>query len=345
MRYRRGNISIVHALTAVTLAAFGAVAVDVSTARLARVESRNASEATSMAATRLLDGTAAGVARAREAGEAIGRANLVLGDNVNVAGTSGGVRGQLQLGYYSGSTFIADESDPRRVTSARVLLPNVHSPTFLGNLAFARDHLTVQGRAGSAAGGLAGSDCPLPIAVPDCGIPSAAVCNLNVVFSPDTNDNGAWAMLGSSRPSGATVRDAIDHCSMASTIDDVVTLNNGSITSASQTLASAASNSADIWPSEWGTQPARSSRSGVTRYGHIKKGQIIVFHDAGQCASTKYNGSNLDVVGYLSVGVYDVDTTGAAGDRRVKMHGFCQTVSGRPGGGWYGTRVQPAVSE
>ena len=132
-----------------------------------------------------------------------------------------------------------------------------------------------------------------------------------------------------------------------STIDDIVTLNNGQVSSAGTTLASTVAASSDRWDSRWGTEPARSSQSGLTatQYGRVLKGQIIVFDDPAACSNTKYNGSRLDIVGYMQVAIYDVDTTGNSGTRKVRWHSYCEMSSGVGGGGYYGKTVYPTVTE
>ena len=170
---------------------------------------------------------------------------------------------------------------------------------------------------------------------------------MNVAFSPDNNDNAGWAEIGSTRPSAASLRAAIEDCTAASSIDDITTLNNGAVASAAQALAGRVEASTDTWDPAWGVQPARSSQSGVSAaaYGRVTKGLIIVFDDPSNCAATKYNGTSLDVTGYMQVAIYDVDTKGAAGSRKVRWHSYCEMSRGRGGGGWYGARVHPSLAE
>lgn len=322
------------------------MSVDLTVGRISRVELKNATEAAAHAGTRMLDGTAAGIARAKATAETIAGHNRALGQSLLVS-PSGARDGYIQVGYWSGGRFVASEVDPKRVTAVRVSALRPSTRTFLHHVVDPSGSLSTRGGATAIGGGLGASSCPIPIAIPSCEITSATMCSLNVTFGPDTNDSAGWGLIGSSRPNANTLRDAINNCADHSTIDDVVTLNNGQVTSAAQALASKVGSSADRWSSSWGPEPARSSHSGLSasEYGRVLNGQIIVFDDPANCHGTKYNGSSLDVVGYMQVAIYDVDTTGAAGSRSVRWHSYCETSRGTGGGGYYGKTVYPTMTE
>lgn len=343
---RRGNASIVLTLAITSLAAFGAMSVDLSVGSVARAELRTASESAAHAGTRMLDGTTEGMTRARNLAAAVASRNHALAQSVLVA--PGGARdGTIELGYWANGSFIHDASRPAKVTAVRVTAARPSIGTYLRRVYDRDARLAARGASTSLGGGMGSNGCPIPIAIPSCAIDLTQMCNMNVTFSPDTNDSAGWALIGAERPSSATIRDAINNCAAASTIEDIVTLNNGSVSSAAQELASKVGVSADQWNPAWGAQPARSSQSGMSasQYGHVLEGQIIVFEDPLDCADTKYNGSSLDIVGYMNVAVFDVDTTGQAASRTIRWHSSCDMSRSVGGGGFYGARVYPQMKE
>lgn len=158
-----------------------------------------------------------------------------------------------------------------------------------------------------ALGGRAGTaGCVLPIAIPSCALTTAAdICDVSITLNADQNDNGAWAGPGSSRPSAQNVRNAIESC-VSADASQAASLNNGAITSASQTLAAAVSASSATWDTAaWGQQPAQAARSGVTHYGRV--------------------------------------LTGPVASRQIKLRTSCDTVDGAGGGGFYGVTVPPTI--
>lgn len=344
-RDRVGNASILSALGIVAVSAAGALAVDISVGRIAQVEIKNAAEAGAHAGTRMLDGTPEGIEAAKQMAAAVAARNSVIGSPLSVS-ADGGPDGLVEVGHWSGGSFVADE-DPATATAVRVRATRPDIRTFLRRVSQPDATLSTQARSSSAGGGLGVSDCPLPIAIPSCSIDRATMCDMNISFGPDNNDNGGWGELGSSRPSAASIRDAIDACSMATDVTNVVTLNNGEVASAAHTLASAVAASTDQWDPAWGIQPLRSSQSGLgsAQYGKVLHGNIIVFDDPSNCTATKYNGTSLDIVGFMQVAVYDVDTKGKAETRHVRWHSYCEMTRQRGGGGWYGARVFPTMTE
>lgn len=169
------------------------------------------------------------------------------------------------------------------------------------------------------------------------------------MLNSDNNDNAGWANLGQSRPNATTVRDAITACGLGEVqTADLVSLNNGSINSAMHAMANAVSTSTTSWnTAEFGTQPARSPNSGVCPYGRVLKTHFLVFEDPANCMGTKYNGTSLPVVGFVTAYVYDVDTRGNVNQRTLRARIRCEVdPSAIGGGGFFGTVAPPhLVSE
>jgi hypothetical protein len=164
---------------------------------------------------------------------------------------------------------------------------------------------------------------------------------MDITFGPDNGDNGAWARLGSSRPNAASIRSQLDSCTDQPTTDDIVSLNNGQVSSAAKQLVDMVTASTDTWDtSEWGAQPARSSRSGISaaNYGKVYYTEIIVFEDPENCSNTSFNDTGLEVKGFATAAIWDVDTSGSAAQRKIRMKITCSANDEPAGGGFFGTR-------
>lgn len=326
------------------LLAFAALAIDRGILQVRDQEAQDAADAVAHAAAVRLNGSEQGLADARTSASVVASRNEIGLVPVTLDGTSGAVA-NLELGRWSGTEFFADTTDPQEIAAARARVVRTDIPTVFAYPAFGIQHMAVDGQAVAVAGGVSRMACPLPIAVPDCSLPDMpGLCGADLTFNPDANNGAGWALLGGSRPSASTVRSAINACGLG-TVDtsDVVTMNNGTINSGLQTLAKAVSDSSLTWDEEeFGTLPPQSARSGVTRYGHVIDSWIIVFDDTSECTNTTYNGTNLDVTGFVRAVVYDVDTSGAVANRRIRARLGCAIDPGTAGGGgFYGTTTPP----
>lgn len=345
-RPRRGFAAILFLLLLPVLFGAAAVSIDRAVLLVRDGETQNAADAMAHAASRQLDGTAAGLTRAQAAATRVAQLNMIGQAPLSFSRLTG-PRATLFLGRYENGSFVVDTTNPRMVTAAKAVALRRDVPTVFGNIAFSETELMTERGAVALAGGVGRVDCPLPIAVPSCLLPEpTGICNADLVFNADGNDNAGWARIGSSRPSGSSITDAITACGIpsAGTVD-VVSLNNGEINTALKALADAASASPTVWnTTKYGAMPAQSTRSGVTRYGHVKEGYIIVFQDPQNCSGTKYTGTNLPIVGFAKASVYDVDTKGAASTRRVYTKLRCDIAQhAGTGGGYYGLTAPPRL--
>lgn len=343
-RNRGGNIVALVAIALVILLAFAAVAIDGQRAYMVHGELRNAAEATAHAAALGLDGTTAGYEAAYLRASQIAEANQAAGLSIDLNEMAGDPYA-VELGRYEDGEFVADVTDPSLVKAVRVNLRLQGMNTFFARPAFGTDDMAVAAQARVLGGGPANAKCPLPIAVPSCALPrnsEGSLCDMDIVFGPDNNDNGAWARLGSGSPNAAWVRDSIQSCASASSTVDVVSLNNGQITTASRALADAINASPVTWnASEWGSMPAQVNNSAITTYGKVLESQIIIVESASGCANPKLTGSSYSIQGYATAVVYDVVATGKAAKRTISMRVICDSVTERAGGGFFGTKAPP----
>lgn len=343
-RTRGGNIVALTAISLTILLAFAAMAIDGQRAYMVHGELRNAAEATAHAAALGLDGTTAGYDAAYLRASQIAEANQAAGLPINLD-EMGGDPYAVELGRYEDGEFVADLSDPSLVKAVRVNLRLQGMNSFFGRPAFGVDEMAVSTQVRALGGGPANAKCPLPIAVPSCALPRNAegtLCDMDIIFGPDNNDNGAWARLGAGSPNAAWVRDSIQSCASASSTVDTVSLNNGQITTASKALADAVDASSARWDTVgWGTMPAQRSNSAIRTYGKVLESQIIIVESPSGCANPKLTGSNYSIQGFATAIVYDVVATGKAVDRTISMRVMCDNVTTQAGGGFYGTKAPP----
>jgi hypothetical protein len=320
-----------------------AIVVDLSLARVYQMDLHNAAEAAAHAAAAQLDGTDAGLTSARDKAVEMAAANVVARDPVSLdRNESNDPAGNVVLGYWDGAQLVPS-SDASQVTAVQVLARRDDFLSVFAEVAFGQEHLTAGDFAIAQAGGPEVSDCPFPLALPDCELAavSAGGCNENVVLNGDQVDNGAWARLGTSQPTAKTIRDSLDPavCGSASAVGDQVTLNNGQIANGLKELASAINTRGIPWDaSAWGAEPTQLPRSDIKPYGKVMYGQVMVFADPAGCVQTKYTGSH-PITGYATAVVYDVVST--TGSKTIKMRIACDEAPETGGGAYFGTTVPP----
>lgn len=343
-RARSGKIALLALLVLPVCLAFGTLAVDRGLLATRHSEAQNGADAVAYAAAGSLDGTSEGIARAYTAAEIVGQRNFIGTSSISSSGTEG-AQAVVELGRWDDDTFVADTSDPSTVTSARAVITRSDIRTVFAPVPFGQWTMAVQAEAVAVAGGVGGVDCPLPIAVPDCSVEDLeASCGSSLVLNADKVDTAGWAQIGSTRPSATTVRSALRSCGLGTvTTNDIVTLNNGTISNGLQTLATVINGSTTTWDAdELGTIPSQSGRSGVTHYGNVLEGWILVFDDPSDCSATSYSGSSLPITGFVQVVVYDVDTTGPVSSRAIYARMGCGMEDDAQGGGsFYGSTVPP----
>lgn len=346
---RRGSAALTFALMLVTIFGLGSLGIDRNLLQVRDVEAQNAANAVAHAAVTRLDGTAAGLDRARESARKLGLLNYV--GTSPVALGVGGVpaTATLQLGRWLNGRFVVDDDDPADVNAVRVVVVRVGIPGVFAGPAFAIEERSVAGESIAVAGGVSYVPCPLPLAVPSCELPHGErICDADLVLGADANDTAGWANLGSSRPSASSIRGAIEDCDLDGVdTTDMVTINDGAIASAVNALADAVSGSTVVRDTpRWGAMPEQSKKSGVNPYGRVLEGHLIVLDDPNDCNGTRFGGASVPVVGFVSGIVYDVDTRGGVDEREIRVRLTCEVERyGLGGGGYFGTTAPPHFVE
>lgn len=342
MRARRANVVITFAILSAVLLGMAAISIDLSALRVWQQELKQAAEAGAHAGAAQLDGTTEGMTAAQSTAVLLATENHAAGTDVTASMLT------VDLGRVEGGVFVADTSEPQRVTAVRVRAVRDDLDSFFAYPAFLREHLAAADTAVAVSGGPYSVDCPLPIAIPTCVVdPVVETCNLDVVFSSAGEDNAGWALLGDAPPNASDVRSAIDVC-VAGDVTTRVSLMNGAVASAAQELAGTVAEQTTYWQAaDWGPLPAQSARSGIPAadYGKVLWRRIIVYDDPSGCSNPTFNGTGYTVTGFATAVVYDVDTTGAVGDRAIRMRVVCDEAEDPGGGGFYGTWSPPRIME
>ncbi|MFZ5476867.1 MAG: hypothetical protein ACOZNI_08850 [Myxococcota bacterium] len=343
-------MAVTVAVSLTVLLGFGALAVDLGWGRLVDQQLQFAVDAAAHAGTVQLDGTDAGLSRARASALAVGGAHEVGGSALQLADAD------VEVGVYADGAFTpsnqASAVNAVRVNGARTGLGLFFAP------AVGRSSLDVGATATMVAevGGAREADCFLPVAVPSCLITAhAGLDNLQTVefkLNPAGIDNLGWAIPNGSANASAIRSQIANTCGSApATIGDPISLSNGSISSALSDLATAVNASSSTWDTSlWGALPSRMAGSAIstTKYGRTLEGVVAVF-DGGSsyCSpSAPWNGTRT-IVGFMWGAVFDVKTSGGAADRTIKMRidvtGSRGDRAGSDGGGpdWGVTAESP----
>lgn len=339
---RRGNVSIQVALSLTLLIGVAAIVVDLGLGRYYRQQLSHAAEAGAHAGAAQLDGSIDGMAAAREMAAAVAAENAAAGAPVDLDLNEGNDEtGDIVLGYWDDG--FVPSTNALEVTTVKVIARRTGLATFFASVAFDQATMTASDYAIAQAGGPSGVDCPIPLALADCELAAmqAGGCNQEIVLNSARVDNGAWGQLGTSQPNANYVRDAVRDgvCVDGGEVGEQLTLNNGTIANGLSQVEYAINNSTETWnAAEWGDLPDQLPDSGVTAYGNVYTGQVMVFDDPGNCVNTGFTGTH-PIVGYATAVLYDVVPTG--GDKQLRLRIACDEGGGAGGGGYFGTTVPP----
>lgn len=342
-RQRNGNVAVQIALGMVVLLGVAAIVIDLGRGRVMKHQARNAAEAAAHAGAAKLDGTVEGIAAARTAAASFAALNKVGGVSLTLDENTGNdSAGDIVTGYWEDDAFVPS-TVPAETTSVKVVARRPDVGTFFAGYAFGQPTIDIGDFAIAQGGGSASAACPLPIALPDCELTNlpGSICDTDLILSSDRLDNGAWGRIGGTQANASYIRDSLDPslCAAQSTLDDVVTLNNGQVNSAVRRLGDAVNAYGVDWDSAaWGAQPAQAAGSIVSPYGKALVGQIMVFEDAANCTNTKFTGTQ-PIVGFATIVIYDVTNQGS--NKSIKAKTLCEITDGQGGGGFFGTVVPP----
>jgi hypothetical protein len=343
MRTRKGNTSLVVAVSLTSVIGFAALVVDLGWGRVVKQELQNTADAAAHAATVQLDGTAAGVTLARSSAKSVAAANVVAGGHISVPDDD------IEFGVYDDGAWTAS-TDATVINAVRVRAERSDLGLFFAPVAFGRDAVDVGANSTMVAefGGAGEAECYLPFAIPSCLIAAhgGSLSSLQTVefkLNPAGIDNLGWA-LPNGTPSASSSRDLIsNNCSQPTAeIGDPVGLQNGAVTSALADLATAVNGSSTRWSTTlWGPLPARNAaRSSITaaNWGRTFEGVVAVFDGGTEyCKSSAPWNSDKPIVGFMWGAVFDVWNSGATSERTIRMRldvtGTRGSGTGDDGGG------------
>lgn len=335
-RRRRGASALTVALVAGVLLVAVALVVDLGLARVAQAELQAGADAAALAAVRELDGTAAGLVRAREVATVVAAANPVLGEAIVVDPDA-----QVTLGAWDAATGGLDVSvGAEDIDAVEVLARRDDVRTWFAVFAGV-DELATSARSIAHRGRALGAGrVPwyLPFALPDCEIEGRSedqLSDITFVLTPAGQDVVGWGAVGTT-PNASWVRDHLaasmvcmhtwfdegvvpEDCATISE-GDTVNLGNGAQASSLHELSDRMSDGVP-WASErWGPLPRQHPSSTVppARYGTVIEGPIPVF-DAGAdyCSPKAAWNETFPVRGFVWGVIYDVAWKGKASQQNV----------------------------
>ncbi|MCB9688611.1 MAG: hypothetical protein H6735_26470 [Alphaproteobacteria bacterium] len=333
---RRGN-AVLTGLMMSTLLGFSALSVDIGLIRVAKTELQASLDSAAVSAASELNGTAAGRVAAVQTAVEVAAANTVIGAAVNLPPAN------VVLGIYDPDTAtftVADGTTPNvQVNAVRIVDTGVTFDAILGQVAFGQASYGVTSRAmavRSWSGHKAGSsECFLPFAIPDCHVantpPGTNPPPMKFTFSPTPTDSVAWGDPDANPNSNDVRSQLLGQCSHDTIeIGDPMYVNEGSHTTALQTISDILNNSAAITPTAWdtslyGPKPLRDSihanlitKSDVSigNWGNTLQGVVALVDGGSDCSAVSFTGS-LTITGFAWGVVYDVKKTGS--DKNVWM--------------------------
>jgi hypothetical protein len=327
-RDRRGNYSVLLALSMTTLLGFSALAIDLSYARLVHTELQSAADTITHGAALALDGTDEGMAAAHQISAELGAANTAGGRPVIIDEST--VVGSFLLGYWDDEVGeFVESDDPEEVNAAMmtVTMPGIGG-WLLGGIGETSTvystATTVQLRGGGA--GLV--DCFLPVAIASCTIDDVhgieGVQDIDFAFSPSGVDNLGWSSPFAT-PSASWLSRQLGNCEYSGLlgVEDRVFLNNGVLTSVLQDIVSAIERSDTTWdPEIWGALPDPYAKSSIrsSAYGRTLEGVVAIIDDDSYCAEGggNWNGS-APISGFAWGAIYDVQATGSASNKNMRL--------------------------
>ncbi|HEX4933787.1 MAG TPA: pilus assembly protein TadG-related protein, partial [Gemmatimonadaceae bacterium] len=281
-----------------TLLGFSALSVDIGMIRVSVTQLQAAVDAAALSGAAELDGTDGGISRAVSRAQEIAALNPVLDQVLAVPSAD------IQIGTWdadSGTFTLYNAGDDPSTVNAVIV---DHTPpqigSALGQLAFGLAGYNIQARSTAMrpTGGKARSTkCFLPLAIPDCWLaglpPGTNPPPFKFTFSPSPTDKIAWGDPDGN-PNSNDIRDQLlgqcDHGAIE--VGDPIYVNEGSHTSALQTIRDILNDVAPVDPDVWdtsvyGAQPLRLGtadtantpvQSSVTaaNWGHTLEGPVAL---------------------------------------------------------------------
>ena len=335
---RNGNAAITVAISITTLMMFAALAIDIGAHRVHVQKAKVAAEAAAHAAASQLDGTGEGIAAAYSVGVEVGNQNKVTNDALGLTA------GDITLGCLDSAGNFVTGCSAATTTAARVDVNEAGIPTFFAGVALQQPTLDAAAAAIAVGGGPRQASCPFPIAIPSCALPEAGVCGLEISMSGNGADNAAWAIPGYTNPNATSLNNSMDPtiCGAQASTADVLALHNGAINSVLTGVIDYMVTYGEAWDTaEFGAMPAQEPDSSIAtaNYGIVARRLGMVF-DESTCSGS-YTADGVDVLGYVTLVIYDVKTAGSSPDKWIKLRVACDESNEPSGGGFYGTTAPP----
>jgi hypothetical protein len=339
-RPRRGNITVL-AVVLIALLGFAALVVDVGFLYAAQTEIQVATDSAALAGVGYLDLTDDGVDKAREKAVEFANRHFIFGAPMDLPDDA------ITTGYLDENGAFVASDVASEISAISIDHTKVDIPVWFAGVAFGRSFMAANARsiaARSPKRSAASVDCFLPLAIPDCVLDDqASFQNLVLRLSSAGTDNVGWADL-SGHPTPGSINSALlDVCDQGrAEIGDDVYLNNGTIASSLQKLASVLNGATSAETVAWdvarlGPIPAQMANSSVqpAQFGkNILEGPIVLFESPpGVCLSkTQFNQSK-PLTGFAWASIYDVATTGGDKNIRVRLDLVNEYDAGTSGGG------------
>lgn len=325
----RGSVAATTAVLIVVLLVFAALTVDVGLATLARRHLQNAGDAAALDGAAELDGTQAGLDRARARAEAVAAAHAALRDPVVLSQGGGDGTPDVQVGTwdFAAATF-TESGDPAAVNAVRVQARRYSArgegiATTFGQLAGVAA-MDVGSDAIAVGGGAGEVECASPVAVPRCSMdlnPSWCVDPVPLSFNPSTTNTagfGVFAGTASTPNIAAQLQTCSDY-----RVGDTLCLGNGANLASPQIYQPMVDSivAGEPWDDATRPLPAQDPASEVPSgdYGKVWRTWIPVFDDGGSFCSPpdNYNQCGWKVDSFVPFAMYD-----------VLAHGSTKTVLG-----------------
>jgi Flp pilus assembly protein TadG len=338
---RRGTSAVTVLLSLGVTLGFTALTVDLGTAMLARAQVQNAVDAGVLGGVAYFDTTSSGMSTAISRAQTLVASNTALGSPITVKTVEVG-----EVDKATGYTFKVT-SDPKVANALRINGAELGVATPFGALLGRADlnPKAVAVAVGGAPTGAGSEDCYLPLAVPDCILDNLSTYEAKGYRLNSANlDNTGWATLPPQTANASNVKQQIEATNFCGALGlaqagHLVNLNNGELTTALSSIASAVSASGTTWDSSaWGALPQpRMTGSAIpaAQYGRVIQGPIILFHDdsGGVCASATQFNQSKKITGFVWGVIYDVSTTGSNKNIRMKLDLTHKYNVGNSGGG------------
>lgn len=337
-RSRRGAMILVVALSLAVIFGFAALVLDIGYQRIVRTQLQIGIEAAAHAGTKELDGTEAGMERARATTSTVAELFVADGDAIRLS------EDQITLGVYSSGAF-ATSDDASTVNAVQVETNRNDIRPILAKVAFDHDDMAVDVTTAVTRpyGGAAAVSCFIPIALADCMINDLygddGIAMVSLTLNPAGIDNVGWARPDAN-PSASWLKSQVADCEYEGgvAVGDSIRLNNGVITSVLSEIINEIEDSTTAWDADtWGTLPSQvTSSSGInsSKYGHTFEGPVMLFHNDSYCTGSGGSWNTTETIsGFVWGAIYDVYSKGSPKTILVRLDATHEYNEGTEVGG------------